>query len=147
MNSDTVNQVSNEIGSALTEILPDLHSLLKDYRISQTLDITLVDLASTGSMNTTTCCFHGGRMRCDCTARYGIPSNQGDTLGLDPERAKLFCKKVASKLDAVLPRLKRAVRQAERHFEVQFLIDPSKANSVNCKWSSGEGDMLQCSSS
>lgn len=150
MNSDTMNQVSNEVKSALTEILPDLHSVLKNYQISRTLDITLVDLASTGSMDRATCCFHGGRMRCACTSAYGISVNEGDLFGLNPEQAEQFCKEVASKLNAILPQLRQTARQADPHFEVGFRIDPRTAGSgqpVRCKWSSSGGNILECSSS
>lgn len=152
MDSDKAKQVSHEIESVLSEILPDLAQLLQHYQVSRALEIDLVDLPNTpDSLKAATCCFHNGLLRCACTYAYGaFKPGDAPELGLNPEQAQQLCRDVASKLSTILPRLSQSAQQTDEIFEVHFLIDPATANPgqpVVCKWDSdtSRGNILQCS--
>lgn len=151
MNSDTVNQVSYEFESALSDILPDLYQLLQHYQVSSPLEIVLNNLdPELGIL----CC-----VRCNGLRYCGNPpllppwcppasclnlTDIDDIPGSEPEETQQFSTDLASILSTVLPRLSESIQQMDERFEVRFCIDPAIANSshVSCRFVDG---ILLCS--
>ncbi|WP_446880373.1 hypothetical protein [Phormidesmis sp. 146-33] len=144
MNSVTVNEVSYEFESALSEILPDLYQLLQHYQVSSPLEIHLFGLAD-DSVSSDRSCFCDGFIQKPC--RCGITSDPLP-IGLDSEKAQQLLEDVDSKLSTILPCLSQSAQQIDKSFEVHFLIEPAKANSgqlVACQWICD--NILKCSDS
>jgi hypothetical protein len=146
MDTENATQLSNEFQSALSEILPDLHQLLQEYKISETLKIDLESgFFNIGNAAVCTCCLVNGGLRCG--SAYQAPGVHELALGLDNETAESFCQDISLKLRAVVP----SIKQADMGFGVHLSIDPFTVNneqSVVCKWGDEpQGHILHCSSS
>lgn len=152
MDSDKANQLSDEIKSALSEILPDLNQLLQQYQVSSPLEINL-ELNSLLSMATSCpCCLVNKVLKCGL--RYSphlLNTADEDTLGLDPEKVKQLSTDVGLKLSTVLSHLSQSMKQGDQFpLEVHFRIDPAIVDSgqpMDCQWitNTPQGDILQCS--
>jgi hypothetical protein len=153
MNSDNLNLFSNEIGSALSEVLPNLYQLLKRYHISRTIGAYLVDDHVQLNQSLTNaeppndlCKGHWDPK----LGAYVCDSMPESTLLVDspsavvPENSQLFCTDFVAQLSSS-PRLKQFALQTDEDVKVHIYIDPSKEGSsstVTCKIIEG---VLQCS--
>lgn len=154
MDSDKANQLSDEIKSALSEVLPDLKQLLQQYQVASPLEINL-GLNSLLSMATSCpCCLVNGILKCNSAySPHRLQTADEDTLGLDPEKVKQLSTDVGSKLSTVLPHLGQSMKQGDQFpLEVHFRIDPATVDSgqpMVCQWVTDkpQGDILQCSNS
>lgn len=152
MSIDTTNLLKEAVEAALSEILPELSQVFKQYKVSNILEIHLADLAQLDLSqeqlkNRATCCFHSGLLKCNCNHVYGSQPQVSDISSVDHlsiEEAIRFSNDIGLKLTAILPRLSQFSEQLDQNFEVQFLFDPAIANSeqpVVCQYS---GDSLRC---
>ena len=139
MVNSTVNQLIHEFESALSEILPNLHQLLQQYQILETLEIALFALAAKVSI-TGGGCMCGRIYQNPCQCRPFTPLG----LGLDSETAQQFCTEVDSILFTILHRLSQAVQQMDESFEVHIFIDPATVSNRHmfCRFVDG---VLVCS--
>jgi hypothetical protein len=144
MDSNKAQQLSDEIESTLSEILPDLYQSLQAYPVSSTLEIHLFNLADDTVSSAGSCVCNGVIQKpCNC----GVTSDPS-LPGLDSEKAQQLCADVDLKLSTILPRLSRSAQQSDESFKLHFLIDPATVDpvqSVACQWINC--DILQCSNS
>jgi hypothetical protein len=127
MNSVTVNEISHELESVLSDILPDLYQLLQHYQVSSPLEIVLSNLDSD--------LLSWGCIRCSNKAYCGNPpptsclksTDTVDNLELEPDETE-FSTDLAAILSTILPRLRESIEQIDKHFEVHLYLDPATAN-------------------
>ena len=148
MDPTTAQQLSTAIGLALGGILPDLNQLLKDYKISEVLELkTDIDPLMLNS-NAVSCCVINRVLVCNCTGpTYGLSASSDNTLGLDPMKTQQFCQAVASKLAQIMPGINKFIQGSKDSFEVHLLLDPATVvtsqQPMTCVWNTG--NILQCS--
>jgi hypothetical protein len=153
MNVNTVNQLSYQVKSLLSEILPDIDQLLQQYKVLETLRIHLVDLDQPENALTLSAFYiRNGfwQFPCNRAKLLNEVPQYDDTLGLDPERARQFSTDLASKLSTVFPRLSQFAQQANESFEVHLSINPATVNpeqSMVCEWVNDpyQSNIFQCS--
>lgn len=150
----TAKQMTNELESLLSEVLPDIEQLLQQYEVLETLEIHLVHLAEaeqTLAQTSLACYLRNGFMKCPClNAKEGEVPQYDELLGLSPEKAEQFSADVASKLSTIFPRLSQLAQQTDEIFEVHLFINPATVNSEQlmvCQWISDpeQGNIFQCS--
>lgn len=134
MDCNKAHQLSNEIESAFSEILPDFYQLLQDYKVSCILEIRLFNLDDDSLFSAGSCFCNGVTQKpCKC----GPLTSDRPALGLDSEKGQQFREEVDSKLRTILPRLRQSAEQIDQSFEVHFLIHPATVNPeqpVACHW-------------
>jgi hypothetical protein len=128
MDSDKSKQICNEIGSALSEILPALYQLLQDYQVS--CPITIKQCVS---CNGKLVCWPQQPQdpRCPPTTPLDDPSEPE----LDSEKMQQFYTSIASEMS----HLSQVVQQTDESFEIHVLIDPATASNsyTTCKFVDG----------
>jgi hypothetical protein len=145
MNSVMTSQISNEIESALSEVLPDLVQVLKNYGVSEAVEIRLRGLAHFSTLDP------GGRCTVVCSGSplvchvvcFWDPenpftnSNIENTIVPNPEETEQFCADIESKLP--MAAIKQSVLQSEEVPEIYINIDPAPLDNVrlSCKFVDG----------
>jgi hypothetical protein len=143
MNSEMTSQVSNEIESALSDILPDLVQVLKHYGVSEAVEIRLCGLEHFST-------FHSGE-RCHWVCNNGVcnlecvwnpdgtftNSSGENTLISNSEESQQFCADIESKLP--MAAVTQSVQQVAVVPEIYININPSLVNNVHvsCKFVDG----------
>lgn len=146
MNSDTMNQLSYEFESALSDILPDLYQLLHHYQLSSPLEIVLNNL----DLDILRCIRCNGIPYCSDSSSPPVcpslsrlePTNTVDIPESAPEETPQFSTDLASILSTILPRLRESVQQMDEHFEVHFRIDPAAADRSHSSCEFVNGTLL-----
>jgi hypothetical protein len=145
MNSEMTSQVSNEIESALSEVLPDLVQVLKHYGVSESVEIRLRGLKhfstlDSGERCTVVC--SGSPLVCHVVCIWDpenpfTNSNIENTIVPNPEETQQFCADIESKLPMVA--IRQSVLQTEEVPEIYINIDPALVDNVrlSCKFVDG----------
>ncbi len=145
MDSQNAKQVSSEFESALSAIMPDLAQLLRNYQVSEILEISV---AGDGvSLASCPCCLRNNRLVCGYAYVYTQPEDADNTLGLTLAKARQLCEDVGSKLSELWASLSPSVQEfSSRDFYYSLLVDPATADTEQktvCKWL--KENSLQCS--
>ena len=143
MNSEMTSQISNEIESFLSDVLPDLVQVFKHYDVSETVEIRLRGLEHFST-------FHSGE-RCHWVCNNGVcnleciwnpdgaftTSSGENTLISDPEESQQFCADIESKLP--MTAIKQSLQQVAVVPEIYININPNLVNNVHvyCKFVDG----------
>lgn len=153
MNSITANQVSHQVKSLLSEVVPDIEQLLQQYEVRETLRIHLVDLGQPeNALTSSKTHILNGFLQYPCnraTLLDEVPQYDGG-LGLAPEKAQQFGTDLTPKLFTVFPRLSQLARQVDESFEIHLSINPAMMSSeqpLACEWVNDpyQGSIFQCS--
>jgi hypothetical protein len=142
MDSNIDNPLSDELESALSEILPSLYQLCQNYRITKSINIDLnsPNLDDFSPLGCIRCIDPTGRPYYVCGANPSCLLGADDNSGLElpPEKVEQFCTDLASKLSTIGDRLSKS-QPIDAQFAAQILIHPPR---MSCQLVDG---VLVCS--